>query len=431
MKAVMWREQVLLDDVDAKTLGNDACVLELTLSKRSACEDFAAAVKTVKRVRRLMLDSGCGIDLIGLGDLSREERDMIVQNAKISLRIANGKTNTKGVAHMRVEGLEELIEAYVLESTPSLLSLGKRCKELGYRFLWEPFCDPKFYDPKGKSIKVDVINNIPYLSPSETEVVAGRSDLPCVYPALPAPIVVHEKVVAVGESQRDEADALGELDLDMPQEASRSSRSRDDGAGDVSKAKGPPPSPEPQARDLRAEAKSIRHLMTHLPKNPYCDACQRAKMENVKSFRQESPRDKGFEKFGEHVTVDTMVLHGLGNRGNNGETDAVVFYDLATGWLEAVPVKGRTNSDTLRAFQQMFGQLDDVNAFSMDTERRYAPPGVREIYCDKAREFISVCKRIGISVKHSTPGMPRTNAIAESRVKLVLHEQESLFDRQD
>ena len=171
---------------------------------------FAAAVKTVKRVRRLMLDSGCGIDLIGLGDLSREERDMIVQNAKISLRTANGKTNTKGVAHMRVEGLEELIEAYVLESTPSLLSLGKRCKELGYRFLWEPFCDPKFYDPKGKSIKVDVINNIPYLSPSETEVVAGRSDLPRVYPALPAPIVVHEKVVAVGESQRDEADALGE-----------------------------------------------------------------------------------------------------------------------------------------------------------------------------------------------------------------------------
>ena len=114
-----------------------------------------------------------------------------------------------------------------------------------------------------------------------------------------------------------------------------------------------------------------------------------------------------------------MVLHGLGNRGNNGETDAVVFYDLATGWLEAVPV--RTNSDTLRAFQQMFGRLEDVNAFSTDVERRYAPPEVREIYCDKAREFISVCKRLGTSVAHSTPGMPRTNAIVESKVKLVLH----------
>ncbi|CAE7775556.1 JNK [Symbiodinium sp. CCMP2592] len=364
MKAVLWREQVLLDDIDAKTLGNDACVLELTLSQRSACEVFAAAVKSIKRVRRLMLDSGCGIDLIGLGDLSREERDLIVQNAKISLRTANGKTNTKGVAHMRIDGLDELIEAYVLESTPSLLSLGKRCKELGYRFIWEPFCDPIFFDPKGKRLKVDVINNIPYLAPSETEVVAGRPDLPRVYPALPAPIIVHEKVVAAGEEPGSELDAVGELDLDMP---------------------------------------------------------------NAKSIQKSAPDDnkkvpdKGFEKFGEHVTIDTMVLHGLGNRGNNGETDAVVFYDLATEWLESVPVKGRTNADTLRAFQQVFGDLRDVNSCSMDVERRYAPSAIREIYCDKAREFISTCEKVGISVKHSTPGMPRTNAIAESKVKLVLH----------
>ncbi|CAE7806513.1 JNK [Symbiodinium sp. CCMP2592] len=275
MKAVLWREQVLLDDVDAKTLGDDACVLELTLSQRSACEVFAAAVKSIKRVRRLMLDSG--------------------------------------VAHMRIDGLDELIEAYVLESTPSLLSLGKRCKELGYRFIWEPFCDPIFFDPKGRQLKIDVINNIPYLAPSETEVVAGRPDLPRVYPALPAPIIIHEKIVAAGEEPVGELDDIGELDLDMP---------------------------------------------------------------GAKSAQKSAPDDIK---------------------------------------------KGRTNADTLRAFQQVFGDLQDVNSFSMDVERRYAPSAIREIYCDKAREFISTCKRVGISVKHSTPGMPRTNAIAESKVKLVLH----------
>ncbi|CAE7345631.1 unnamed protein product [Symbiodinium sp. CCMP2592] len=267
MKAVLWREQVLLDDVDAKTLGNDACVLELTLSQRSACEVFAAAVKSIKRVRRLMLDSGCGIDLIGLGDLSREERDLIVQNAKISLRTANGKTNTKGVAHMRIDGLDELIEAYVLESTPSLLSLGKRCKELGYRFIWEPFCDPIFFDPKGRQLKIDVINNIPYLAPSETEVVAGRPDLPRVYPALPAPIIIHEKIVAAGEEPVGELDEIGELDLDMP---------------------------------------------------------------GAKGDQKGAPDDN----------------------------------------------------------KKVFGDLHDVNSFSMDVERRYAPSAIREIYCDKAREFI-------------------------------------------
>ena len=149
---------------------------------------------------------------------------------------------------------------------------------------------------QGKSIKIDVINNIPYLSPSETEVVAGRSDLPRVYRALPAPIVVHEKVVAVGESHHDEADALGELDLDMPREAGQGSRSRADESDHGSKSKGSPPSPEPRARDLRAEAKSFRHLMTHLPKNPYCDACQRAKMENASRQRSAASALKVIEK---------------------------------------------------------------------------------------------------------------------------------------
>eukprot|EP00439_Symbiodinium_sp_Y106_P083105 s519_g22.t3 len=109
----------------------------------------------------------------------------------------------------------------VLESTPSLLSPGKRCKELGYRFIWEPFCDPMFFDPKGKRLKIDVINNIPYLLFSET-------DLPRVYPALPAPIIVHEKVVAVGEAPQGELDEIGELVLDMPQEEKGGPRSSGD-----------------------------------------------------------------------------------------------------------------------------------------------------------------------------------------------------------
>ena len=41
-----------------------------------------------------MLDAGCGVDPIGLGKLSRDDKEMIVQNAKISLRTANRKTNS-------------------------------------------------------------------------------------------------------------------------------------------------------------------------------------------------------------------------------------------------------------------------------------------------------------------------------------------------
>ena len=157
MKAVLWHEQVVLDNSDQALIGGDACVLELTLSKRSASEVMAAAAKVQKRVRRLMLDSGCGIDLIGMHDLSVEERKLVSAYQELLLRTANGKTSTKGLARLKVDGITELIEAYVLENTPSLLSLGKRCMEHGYRFTWEPYQIPRLFDPKGREIKLELI----------------------------------------------------------------------------------------------------------------------------------------------------------------------------------------------------------------------------------------------------------------------------------
>ena len=414
MKAVMWHEQVKLDDTDRSVLNDGPCVVQLTVDKRSASEMKVAAAKGMSRKRRLMLDSGCGIDLIGYSDLSSEERNMISDVAKLTLRTANGKTSTRGVAHMMVDGIEELIEAHVLESTPSLLSLGKRCLEHGYRFVWEPFAEPKFYDAHGAPVRIEVMNNIPYLIPSETTVVSNKYRQQPLYSALPATIMLHDKVVAPGESSGSGGPII------EPSSSSRGAPLEPPVGEEIL----PPPDAEHRddraKRDLKMEAKSLSHLMTHLPKNPHCEICQRAKMENVKSYRGEGLDGHSFEKFGDHITLDTMVLHGLKNRGIRGETDAVVFFDFATHWLDAIPVKNRTKAETLNAFRQVIGELSPVNTFSLGLDREYVPPNVREVYCDKAREFVSTYRHIGIKVEHSTPGMPRTNAIAESRVKLVL-----------
>ena len=139
-------------------------------------------------------------------------------------------------------------------------------------------------------------------------------------------------------------------------------------------------------------------------------------MENVKLYRGEGLDGHSFD----HITLDTMVLHGLKNRGIRGESDAIVFFDFATHWLDAVPVKNRTNAETLNAFRPVIGEMSPVNTFSLDMDCEHAPPAVREVYCEKAREFVSTCRNVGIKVEHSTPGMPRTNAISESKVKLVL-----------
>ena len=73
----MWHEQVKLDNTDRSLLNDGPCVVQLTVDKRSSSEVKVAAARGMSRRRWLMLDSGCGIDLIGHSDLSSEERGMI------------------------------------------------------------------------------------------------------------------------------------------------------------------------------------------------------------------------------------------------------------------------------------------------------------------------------------------------------------------
>ena len=107
--------------------------------------------------------------------------------------------------------------------------------------------------------------------------------------------------------------------------------------------------------EWRADAKTLRHMLTHLPKNPYCPHCQRAKMENVKLRRKGVAAAHDVVSFGDLTTADTMVLRGLKDRGFHGEADAIVFYDLATDYLEVLPVQSRSRSNTLEAFRRFAG----------------------------------------------------------------------------
>eukprot|EP00969_Alexandrium_andersonii_P043155 1892788-Alexandrium_andersonii.AAC.1 len=53
----------------------------------------------------------------------------------------------------------------------------------------------------------------------------------------------------------------------------------------------PPPSPmEKEVMGLRAKAKSVEHLRTHFPKNPWCPICQRA------NARRKQRRDEDGQK---------------------------------------------------------------------------------------------------------------------------------------
>ena len=93
-----------------------------------------------------------------------------------------------------------------------------------------------------------------------------------------------------------------------------------------------------------------------------------------------------------------MVLRGLKDRGFHGEADAIVFYDLATDYLEVLPVQSRSRSNTLEAFRSL-----------------------KLVYSDQAPELKNAVTTLGALHRLSTPGMPKTNGLIENKVKLVLH----------
>ncbi len=65
---------------------------------------------------------------------------------------------------------------------------------------------------------------------------------------------------------------------------------------------------------LRVEAKSVQHMLTHKPKNPFCSICDRAKARQSRaSFQRE------LHEWGGLVTVDHIDSRRAEMMGLNGE----------------------------------------------------------------------------------------------------------------
>jgi hypothetical protein len=107
-------------------------------------------------------------------------------------------------------------------------------------------------------------------------------------------------------------------------------------------------------RDLFAEAVSLRHLLTHMPKNPHCEACQRAKPQHKPHKRSLGlgPRP---EKFGDEITADHIVAESDISQGIGGHREALVILDRATRWIECYPLKTKGWEDAHRAFVDFLG----------------------------------------------------------------------------
>ena len=116
---------------------------------------FEHGVPTAPASERLnkalwIMDSGSGLDLVpweDVRDLPPEQWHQLIR--PILLDTAGGESKANQVVQFVLDKLGENVEALVLPSTPYVLSLGRRCQELGYGFWWEPYGLPHLMLPDG------------------------------------------------------------------------------------------------------------------------------------------------------------------------------------------------------------------------------------------------------------------------------------------
>ena len=70
----------------------------------------------------------------------------------VNLVTANGPTSADKVAKVTVPELNSKVEFYLLNSTPPVVSVGKRCLDEGFGFYWPPYRKPFFVKPDGTKL---------------------------------------------------------------------------------------------------------------------------------------------------------------------------------------------------------------------------------------------------------------------------------------
>jgi len=123
-----------------------------------------------------LIDTGCGHDLVARSAIKQISAHIGRSPFPLTFVTANGSTKTGQDILMRLPELRQSVSPYVLESTPSVLSVGMRCMKQGYTFLWYDNCMPVFISKDGEWITIlEVINDIPYLRRGNNGI--ARADL--------------------------------------------------------------------------------------------------------------------------------------------------------------------------------------------------------------------------------------------------------------
>ena len=115
--------------------------------------------------QRWLMDTGSPVDLVGKNDIPAKylESNSKDSDFHVTLNTANGATTADKVLPLQVAPLGESVSPLILEESPAVLSIGRRCMLDGYEFHWPKYKKPYLISPNGYRIELEVENFVPYL----------------------------------------------------------------------------------------------------------------------------------------------------------------------------------------------------------------------------------------------------------------------------
>ena len=120
-------------------------------------------VPVEERDKRFIMDSGSGHDLISAKKIDRMDLPTY-DDTVVNFHTANGVTSSTKRSDIKFEAFDEPAQAHILEDTPSVMSMGKRCIDLGYSFIWPSGKTRYMIDSNGDIIEMTVRDYIPYVN---------------------------------------------------------------------------------------------------------------------------------------------------------------------------------------------------------------------------------------------------------------------------
>ena len=110
-----------------------------------------------------LVDTGCCHDLVSASNAKLSKGRNKLLDSPVTFQTANGDAPSSHSSQIWIDELNEMIEPYILQDTPSVISVGDGVMNKGCSFLWIAGRSAYWITPDGTVVALEVLRYIPYL----------------------------------------------------------------------------------------------------------------------------------------------------------------------------------------------------------------------------------------------------------------------------